>query len=1321
MGAAFDPVIPAALSGWEGLLKAATVRLEPPSGDVGTGFVIADDLVVTCAHVVAEDEGSLPKRLRGRAVALGRDLALEPVGGSFVRDRDSGLDLVLLRIVDRFRTSSEPIAPVLTSDVVRIGDDLWTYGHPVGGFQSGQSATLRYEGTSLRSDRPGAPGLHRVAGRVGEGCSGSAVVNIRTGAVCGMLTTSDLNTSAHLVPVEEILARCPAGAARAALDGPWPRRLDRSQLEAGGWRRATPLLLEYLDGAVTAADGSHPYPVIEGKAPKTLSIVYVSRYVGEDASRSDESTEDPVPDRPDSDRIPASELFKLDQDVLLVGAPGAGKSSLLRHAVTELAGYWGPRKWHHLVPVRVDARDFVDKQPLAVLADVVDREVTPSSAEGWPAGWFDRPPVPAARWLVLVDGLDEVGSPEARKMVLRKITDLRAKETVGDNYRFVVTTRPLPASELPPRLPRFELLPLNPRELTEFAERWFTARELDDPKDAAAQFMERLEASGMTDPARTPLMASMLCQLFVTDQNRPLPRGRSAVYREFVDALYEGRWIRSGSPRPQLLEMTERYGDEGKAALNKLHKMLPGLIERLAYERHGGTQESVLELLTKWWTTSQGAMKGRRWRELSADALPELLRDSGLLLQRRDDFVFVHQTFAEFLTAERIAGDSRLSSTEFRRLFGRDPRWPAWVPVFARASDPAATSVARFLVDAWGHNEQRRNEQRGLQSALRRLAGREGGASFIATLVADGSQVDEDARATASTVLHGAAESGDQAAAVALTRMGDRRGADILFETSSRPGNASVDTRLNAARALADLNDPRGIRALRTMAADPADRGRIPAAEELVRRGHPYGTSVLRQIATDPGAEQRDWLEAARVMVGLQLPEGTQALVARMTDTSASSSARLAAAAELDVQHAEMIADTLADLVRDDLPPDDRTRAFTLLQTISYSTPRAAAVLAELAEDRWLPTELRITAARAIQDAERREQTMMAVAEDPETSATQKLRALQHVSTLDERHVRGILLPIVADDSVPLTDRRAAVDRLPPSPQPAREIQAALTAVLRHPALPHHTRLTLLRHVTNWWAPAQSGTRTEPQGASLWWCDTTSALILDTVRSDKQRRLLIDEMRRAGARASLTDLAASTALPGTLRLFAARLAMEISIDQGVPEDIRLGLVRDASLRAGHRLMALAEVAWDVTAVVVKNVGDFAEAVADVIGAAATWVSSALLKLPFAAVLAVLPFLVAIAANSFGTACVAPNPPEDWKLRVYAAVIVVVTATLYHGACEVCGTGRQGRRILGWGLFAGAAFGLMRLPEASALNDMGAYLVAVIPWDGARQI
>ncbi|MCI3928527.1 trypsin-like peptidase domain-containing protein [Streptomyces sp. AN091965] len=1343
MGKAPDPVIRAASTGWEGLLKAATVRLQPPSGEVGTGFVVARGLVVTCAHVVAEREDLLPARVRGRVVALGRELRLEPVRDSYVRDRESGLDLVLLRITDRPRTSDADLPPVLASGVVEIGDDLWTYGHPVGGFHAGQSTNLRYQGTDLRSEEPDAPWLPRAEGLVGAGCSGSAVINVRTGAVCGMVSTSDLSGSVHLVPVEQILARCPAGTERAALGGEWPRALTESQLEAAGWRYLTPRLREYLTTAADSADAEHPYPAIEGKAPSSLSIVYVRRYADE-ASRDEEpeagadgadqqsadgerkgeaqghdGTGEPSgerrPRQQDGERILAEALFELDEDVLLVGAPGAGKSSLLRHAVAELADRWGEEGSRPgVIPVRMDAKEFKgDVQPLAAIAAAADGVTAPSAA-GWPPHWFDGPPLPAVRWLILVDGLDEAGGPEARATVLRKIGEVRAG-SVGDDYRFLVTTRPLPSEEGDPAdLRRFDLLPLDSAQLPEFAQRWFTALELDDPCAVKDRFMDRLSASGMAEPARTPLMASMLCQLFAMDQRKPLPRGRSAVYRAFVDAILDDRrWVRSRTMHPRIEEEAEsRCGPHGVTALKAVRAGLPDDIERLALERYEGDKRPAVDLLTAWHATPcpAEADPGRgRWAGLLAYALPEFLRDSGLLVQRRQDFVFIHQTFAEFLTAKRIAHSAERSQAEFRRLFGHGPRWPAWAVWLTRTAEPAGDSIARFLIDAWGHKRQR-----GLQQALCRLATGPDGAKLIATLVADGAEVDAAAQRSATAVLHGKAQLGDHEAAVALARMGDARGVGILTTMADQSRHVSGQ-QLNAAMALADLGDGHGPRVLRALAEDPAHPDTVRAAEELIRRDDPCGARALLAHATRPGTPSRVWSSAAQALVALRLPEGIAALRARMADTGEPAATRIAVARVLTDVCAPQVAETMAELIRDDLPLDVRGRALALLRTLAHFTPRATALLTVVAAEPGLPAELRIEAAGYLPNRTEQERVLLAAAENPATSTELRLKALSRVpGTTPLRAVR-ILLPVIADPTVPVRTRFDAVQRLPPSPSPREESQRALASLLADPSLPSDQCASLVRYLAFWWTE-QHRTLREERKPSTWWCDTVCALVLDGTTLDAERRELIEELTQARAWSTLTALASSATLPGALRRLAARAAKQTHPADDVP-DPRLKLAWDATVKPLHRLAALFEVLWELAVPLALDLAlhlrDLAHAVTEGIERLLYW----LLQLVFVALLAVLPVSVAVTANAFSAVCAADHPPEDWKLRVYLLTTALLVSTVYIGATSVADTGRTGREILLLSLPVAAVLGFMRAPEPPVLNEMGSYLAAVIPWNG----
>ena len=170
--------------------------------------------------------------------------------------------------------------------------------------------------------------------------------------------------------------------------------------------------------------------------------------------------------------IPLRSILGRHDHVLLVGDAGAGKSTaatllateasawLLEHEADEESPH-GPG-----VPVGISAPDLVELS----MADAVRQAVQhlPGTAATGQPGETE---LTARRWLVFVDGLDEIVSHQDRSRVLSRLTDVIDRER--DRYRLVILTRPLPYTELVSLRRRglgdYELLPFNAEELAEFS------------------------------------------------------------------------------------------------------------------------------------------------------------------------------------------------------------------------------------------------------------------------------------------------------------------------------------------------------------------------------------------------------------------------------------------------------------------------------------------------------------------------------------------------------------------------------------------------------------------------------------------------------------------------------------------------------------------------------------------------------------------------------------------------------------------------------------------------------------------------------------
>lgn len=908
---------------WEEMTRAATVAIEVPGSTLrGTGFLIAHRVVATCAHVLASAPATAPpEEVEAFSALTGQQLRLVPRLDAFFRG-NSGLDLALLDLAD-----GPELPYVLPSGVLTIGDALWAYGHPDGMFRAGQSATFTYEGESRRG-LTDTLAMQRLRGTpVGGGCSGSAVVNIRTGAACGMLCTSDEAGSAHMLPINEILERCEEATKQLRTPGVWYQNLlsglTDAQLGAGGWKFAGPRLLAYLKTAARAAQ-AHPYPtaVPHGRTPP-LSAVYVSQ----DTAPGKEA------DQSSPGKFSASLLFERPSDGLLVGGPGSGKSSLLRTAVGVLADKW-IRLETPPAPVRLFAADLLEPVPLpTVIAARVQADLSAIGLQQtWPAEFFAVPPVPDGCWLVLVDGLDEVMDPGQRRAVLTKLAGARNGEA-GELYRFLVATRPIPDPPVPGepawRPSHYRLLEFDEDQYATFTIQWFTALGVADPASSAVLFLARIKNIGLADLARTPLVATMLCQIFAADRAADMPQSRAALYETFVDLVHAQQFEAGGGIRKQIKAILGPISAEAEQAGESLLAQAGELTAFLASMRQKGEPGKSVDILAERTASlCPRHVPDRTWRAL----LAELLRRSGVLVERGDDFDFLHQTIEEYLAARYVTADPVLTEREFQEVLAPDGA------LFSRRQ-----SYVRFLIPAWRGRPD-------LGSALARLAtyGGPEALQFVASLASDGVTLDGRLVEDVVTRLTAVALATDtdwfdrRAAADAVIQL-DRTHAGSLLSSlvadkeisepsrlwavvalaglvgeHDRPVHDVVGREQRAMRALADSGEGLLLDALRALAVDPGLSGetRIQAANALSGADQQLGIAILAALAAERGISEDNRLVAARALAALDFQLGRKALseLAAPPAISATGRVRARLARRMAAQRAVPVSQVLVPL-----------------------------------------------------------------------------------------------------------------------------------------------------------------------------------------------------------------------------------------------------------------------------------------------------------------------------------------------------------------------------------------------------------------------
>ncbi|MFD0424398.1 NACHT domain-containing protein [Streptomyces parvus] len=340
--------------------------------------------------------------------------------------------------------------------------------------------------------------------------------------------------------------------------------------------------------------------------------------------------------------------------VLLRGDAGAGKTTLLwwlaAHASARTLGD-ALAPLNGLVPFVVPLRTlrargmtFPGPAELSTAADL--------PIDAAPEGWAGRV-LETGRALLLVDGLDEV-PPEEREQAHTWLSRLLARYP---ETRCVVTVRPLAVEPDWLRSEDFaelRLLPMRNEDIQAFVASWHRAARLSEQDDAdrldelerdlSRQFDQNLT---LRDLARTPLLCAVICALHRL-RDGLLPETRWKLYRSALEMLLGHRDDRRRLGQP------EGVGLEVEEHTQLLQRIAVWLVREGQSEF---TRPQALRQLRR-------ALAGME--RVSAQGPPEkilthLLNRSGLLQEHGDDtYQFIHRTFQDYLAAKELVEDEHL-------------------------------------------------------------------------------------------------------------------------------------------------------------------------------------------------------------------------------------------------------------------------------------------------------------------------------------------------------------------------------------------------------------------------------------------------------------------------------------------------------------------------------------------------------------------------------------------------------------------------------------------------------------------------------------
>ncbi|MEH2244299.1 NACHT domain-containing protein [Nostoc sp.] len=334
-------------------------------------------------------------------------------------------------------------------------------------------------------------------------------------------------------------------------------------------------------------------------------------------------------------RVPGLEAVEKYSKLMILGKPGAGKTTFLKYLAIQCIGGEFQAEG---VPIFVTLKNFAEaaNKP-GLLQHITEEPINHISSI--------RDVLTYGKGLVLLDGLDEVREEESNR-VLKEIREFSDR---FPNNQFVMTCRIAAREYTFEKFTEVEVADFDDDQIFHFTNNWF--------KDKAVKpetFIKRLkENKRIKELAASPLL-TLLCLAF--EESGDFPANRSELYKEGLDALLKKWDAKRGIQRDQIYKKLSVQRKE-----DLLSKMALTTFERSEYFFK---QKVAEQYITEYIRNLPDANTDEEALQLDSEqVLRSIEHHHGLLVERsRSIYSFSHLTFHEYFTAREIKERSALET-----------------------------------------------------------------------------------------------------------------------------------------------------------------------------------------------------------------------------------------------------------------------------------------------------------------------------------------------------------------------------------------------------------------------------------------------------------------------------------------------------------------------------------------------------------------------------------------------------------------------------------------------------------------------------------
>lgn len=579
--------------------EASILRVMKGDSVVGAAFLVSEHLVATCAHVVkkagAEVGGEISLRLSdGTNIGAIVESELWPN----VDDVDAE-DISILTL----KKPIENIEPIkFGSSSETKGHNFSTFGFPNKGQELSGSGEIIGQATIDKKSF-----LQLRSPEVTPGFSGAPVFDDDTGRVVGMVVSitppnkyQRLGTTAFAIPAETI-----------------HKFYEELKLH----------LPEEIEVYMEAVSRSCREIPSVGTKSIFLDEIYVKQNVSHAVNGSITA---------DTEIVPINDAILKFQKIIIIGNAGMGKSTLLRHITSQIA----EKRFYEksILPILISAKGLAERKTSfeRALREQIEVELEKRLPYELPNGFLnDWQRKAGGRWLISLDGVDEIRDPYQKKEFISNLSEY----PWPPNSTVVITSRPDPSITFPDIYQKIELVPFRKKQTEEFIDLWFR-----DNLEKRVKLKQVLNAN-LNILGDNPLLLTLVAQIF--DRQDSLPNDQIDLYDYFINLLLDIR-------NPSEVDIS---GENW--ALRQVHQQLTqefvGIGEKIFADRR-----ILIERIALGFYNSQDIYKTVR-DTFSLSTISEAQRVLQIfssqrigLLAKRGTYEFVHNSFRDFLAAQNL-------------------------------------------------------------------------------------------------------------------------------------------------------------------------------------------------------------------------------------------------------------------------------------------------------------------------------------------------------------------------------------------------------------------------------------------------------------------------------------------------------------------------------------------------------------------------------------------------------------------------------------------------------------------------------------------